>query len=1772
LTASQAIGIVAAAHIQAFLDEYQDGLIRFCIEGLSLEQTSAIALGIQEKLPTKVEIHVPESLASAKLRRDFPELVSTETAAHWRHSSREKADTRAIIFGVTDDEMKKIGNTMGEFTRLNSQILLEQKNLWTSRVLELTSHQEVAEGILVIISELAIAQNLGEFATYVLALKSEWDSGRHATIDLAANAALNALSLPKSLPLFRNKKRQSIAEITKLIEPVQLILVHRNQDDEEWDANPYLKNLSDLAAEDLISAADAQVIHSFLKCDLYDLPALTEARKDLVELDWQIVAPVFDTVEKKTKKDSHLGQKTIAFFDEFQPDLLTDKDRDLLESVKGNEKLQPAVKEFYSDYEDQLRQADGKFKKLATDWERHVHRKPIEYEDFLEGILCSAFDSIRKLDALPEGFGIRVSPAGGDPLDWVFWGVDHNPRLSHYLRCNYRGLDSLLPENVELELDLLLQPHHVDWKREDFNHSPKAAHNRFNFETTIIDKTKQIIAVSKTKFVWSLDPESVACSLPDNLIFFEQNPDVLPYTHLNAPPTTSKGDLGMVTLDSANSFQDATGANNGVLLSSGRTQDMYGEICSGLDYLVNERITSLECAKKLKKSLTEFRHSYSAAIREVTGVQGSGAASEKLLQQGHAYGKLCRDIRTKLRGESQEERVWRPLLRIGVTSFGEELSTAIAAPWHPLKLVERFVKFKDFQRRLIELAKTRDPQSLSTIQKELIEESLRPDFYPAVLALKQGKNCLLIQRTSHCGYSTFESMDPVNSSGRSKDHAKLGFKAIEPILNEYLTLQPHQNNNFAIAVCINKQPDFANKLIEELQKKTDKSQSLKIEAYLVSDSPNRLYELRNSIVDETNLSDNTCNQENYFNSQLRLRVCAFKNLPTEGTPPPIDILILDDLINEQATLTWDVRDYSLNGLESLAKFLPSQRSNRKPVDPGDKSTTLYLTPPNQPREIQDYLNLIYEFDDQTLPDNSAALPCKRVKAHESDLEQMLLKAHKAADWVVCYDSMVDRKLLRNLNIDILRYIDKRQQDFGVTVSTTHSLRFVKANLKSKLKRLFPERQDIANEQRAEEFIKTAQELSGHLIMRSAHQPNNAAELMGVVLSMDRLKACLKPKAQGYIGWFSLDDYTNWIKESGDKLADILAIFPSDKNGVPSLRVFVIESKFVATKGGNDKKSREQTLHSFNSVSRVHSPNLIESEAWRNRIGNLMQNGMSPFRDPVAGMSLMGWIEKLRNGEIPIEVYGQSHVFVYEDPDQVYELSQDISGCSGCSQEIFGPEATRAAIEALVTGMSPEPLFNPLQNPKASTAAPTVSFQHDSPPEPGTAHVSKESQGQFDAGDQNDPSIASGETEPCITTETSKPSGETEPRDPSKEIQPSIGPGSTEPGLLWLKRWAEQNAPGESSEDEAAVSWLEETAKKLSRALAKFEISRELLDKRLTPNAGILSYKGSDTLDVPSVEKIQGRLLTTYALEVINVEPAPGQVNIHLKRPKREVLSLPQVWLKRDFAILHPEHNMSFLIGVREQDGEPHYLYIDGAPDGLDHAPHTLIAGESGSGKGVLTKNLLLDICALNSPKRCRIKFIDPKRGVDYKWWLSKLPHLDGSFISDQESALKVMAELVEEMDRRYILLDKHNCDKIQRYNSKVPEAQKLPTIWLFHDELADWMLQKEYQDQVKTDVNRLGVKARAAGIHLVLITQRPDNRCLPDQLRANLGNKLVLKVADAKNSKIALDEAGAERLLGRGHIVTKLNSKMTRAQVPFLPEDQLDSLSTAIAEYWKEHA
>ena len=221
--------------------------------------------------------------------------------------------------------------------------------------------------------------------------------------------------------------------------------------------------------------------------------------------------------------------------------------------------------------------------------------------------------------------------------------------------------------------------------------------------------------------------------------------------------------------------------------------------------------------------------------------------------------------------------------------------------------------------------------------------------------------------------------------------------------------------------------------------------------------------------------------------------------------------------------------------------------------------------------------------------------------------------------------------------------------------------------------------------------------------------------------------------------------------------------------------------------------------------------------------------------------------------------------------------------------------------------------------------------------------------------------------------------------------------------------------------------------------------------------------------------------------------------------------------------------------------------------GGDSAPHTLVAGETGSGKSVLMNNMLYCLRDRFDKGSVEVVIMDPKQ-VEFMDF-ADVPGF--TVVTDKGKAIEEFKKLVAEMRRRYEIFRKYKCKKISQLSEK-PDAEKLPIIWCFHDEFAEWFRDEQYKDSVVNDVNSLGAMARAAGIFLVFATQRPEANIMPPELRSNLGNRLVLKVADPGTSSIALGDAkafgAANELLGNGHMIMVSGAKKVYCQVPNIKE------------------
>ena len=245
--------------------------------------------------------------------------------------------------------------------------------------------------------------------------------------------------------------------------------------------------------------------------------------------------------------------------------------------------------------------------------------------------------------------------------------------------------------------------------------------------------------------------------------------------------------------------------------------------------------------------------------------------------------------------------------------------------------------------------------------------------------------------------------------------------------------------------------------------------------------------------------------------------------------------------------------------------------------------------------------------------------------------------------------------------------------------------------------------------------------------------------------------------------------------------------------------------------------------------------------------------------------------------------------------------------------------------------------------------------------------------------------------------------------------------------------------------------------------------------------------------------------------------------------------------------------------------------IMGEPIVIDVAkmPHMIIAGTTGSGKSVCINAFINTLIYQKSPSEVRLVLVDPKV-VELSLY-NGIPHLLTPVITEAKKVVKILNFLVEEMERRYTMLAHLGVRNIIGYNQKLEDehiaAEKMPYIVLIMDEFADMM--SVVGKDIEIQIGRLAAKARAAGIHMILATQRPSSDVITGTIKSNLPARIAFAVSSSVNSRVILDEGGAENLLGKGDMLLMDPSKMglQRIQGAFLSDGEVDS----VVDFTKSH-
>lgn len=341
-------------------------------------------------------------------------------------------------------------------------------------------------------------------------------------------------------------------------------------------------------------------------------------------------------------------------------------------------------------------------------------------------------------------------------------------------------------------------------------------------------------------------------------------------------------------------------------------------------------------------------------------------------------------------------------------------------------------------------------------------------------------------------------------------------------------------------------------------------------------------------------------------------------------------------------------------------------------------------------------------------------------------------------------------------------------------------------------------------------------------------------------------------------------------------------------------------------------------------------------------------------------------------------------------------------------------------------------------------------------------------------------------------------------------------------------------------------------------LKRFKIDGDVVRTYSGPVVTTFEFKPAAHVKVSKILTLQDDLAMALKAQTIRIQaPIPGKDVVGIEIPNKNIETIYLKEILESDIYKNAKSELTLALG-KDIVGDP--FITD-----LKKLPHLLIAGTTGSGKSVGINAMVLSLLYRNSPKTLRLIMIDPKM-LEFSMY-NDIPHLLTPVITEPKKAIAVLANLVAEMERRYKIMSQTRTKNIESYNEKMKKdgGETLPFIVVIIDELADLMMTSG--KEVEFHIGRLAQMARASGIHLIVATQRPSVDVVTGLIKANLPSRISYRVGQKVDSKVILDQMGAESLLGRGDMLfTPPGSPgIVRLHAPFASEEEIDH----IAEFLK---
>ncbi len=365
--------------------------------------------------------------------------------------------------------------------------------------------------------------------------------------------------------------------------------------------------------------------------------------------------------------------------------------------------------------------------------------------------------------------------------------------------------------------------------------------------------------------------------------------------------------------------------------------------------------------------------------------------------------------------------------------------------------------------------------------------------------------------------------------------------------------------------------------------------------------------------------------------------------------------------------------------------------------------------------------------------------------------------------------------------------------------------------------------------------------------------------------------------------------------------------------------------------------------------------------------------------------------------------------------------------------------------------------------------------------------------------------------------------------------------------------------------------LKQTSKNLVNALADFQVEAQVVNMNIGPTVTQFELHVKNGTKISKITGLSKEIALALGAKDVRIEaPIPGKTSVGIEIPNRNPVGVPirEVIERRRKEMIDPNMKLPVSLG-KDINGVP--MIFD-----LSKTPHLLVAGSTGSGKSVCINSFIASLLINKRPDEVKLILVDPKK-VELSNY-NGVPHLYCPVVTDPKKASVALQNVVKEMENRYLTFEEEKVKNITGYNEKIeklmksnPEENyhKMPYWLVIIDELADLMLvaSKEVEDSIM----RITQMARAAGIHLIVATQRPSTDVITGVVKANIPSRISFAVASQIDSRTILDCGGAEKLLGKGDMLFKPmgQNNPTRIQGNFISDEEIERVISYVTKQQK---